>query len=190
MFLLIKKVKYNNLKIINNIIMRKLNIILLAIVAIVVIFVSSTLITPVIVVAEDSAEDAGIDMAAALSLSGIKWIYPGSSVNAEGQTLHNVHLNNPEDPYGAARDIISYTYNFTPYLIISVNNDAAEAIFGDDIVDNIRANDGYHGYAGNDKVKGTMNRGNAVNEAMHAHGANIFQIPIQILEGNIRFIFV
>ena len=170
--------------------MEKLNIILLVIVAIVVIFVSSTLITPVVVVAEDSTEDASIDMAAALSLSGVEWIYPGSSFNAEGHTLHNVHLDNPDDPYGAARDIISYTYNFTPYVIISVNNDAAESIFGDDIIDNIRSNDAYNGYAGNDKVQGTMSRGNAVNEAMHTNGANIFQIPIQIIEGNIRFIFV
>ena len=170
--------------------MRKLNVILLAIVAIVFIFLTSTIMSPIVFVAEDSTEDASIDMAAQLSLKGFDWIYPGSSVNAQGQSLHNVHLNNPEDPYGAARDIISYSYDFTPYLIVSINNNAAEAIFGENIVDDIRSNDGYHGYAGNGNVKGSMSRGDAVDTAMGEHVMNIFQIPIQILMGNIRFIFV
>ena len=170
--------------------MRKLHLVLLTFVAIIVIFLASTIVSPIVFVAEDSAEDASIDMAAKFSLGGFDWIYPGSSVNAEGQTLHNVHLNNPEDPYGAARDIISYTYHFTPHLIVSINNDAADAIFGDSIVDDIRSNDGYHGYAGNDKVKGSMSRGDAVDSAMNQHGMNIFQIPVQMVMGNIRFFFV
>ena len=190
MFLKIKKVKYKNINNHKLITMRKLNIILLAIVAFIVIFLSSTLISPIIVVAEDSTEDASIDMAAKFSLGGYEWVYPGSSHNAQGQTLHNVHLNNPEDPYGAARDIISYTYNYTPHIIVSVNNDAAEAIFGDNIVKDIRSNDGYHGYAGNDKVKGSMSRGDALDTAIDNRVMNVFQIPIQILNGNIRFIFV
>ena len=142
------------------------------------------------IVAEDAAEDASIDMAAKFSLSGFDWIYPGSSINAEGQTLHNVHINHPEDPYGAARDIITYSYHYTPHIIVSVNNDAAEAIFGATIVDDIRANDGYHGYAGNDKVSGSMSRGDAMNTAMTNNGMNIFEIPLQILLGNVRFILV
>ena len=170
--------------------MKVLNLILLAIVAIVVIFITATFISPVVVVAEDSTEDASIDMAAQLSIKGLDWIYPGSSFNAEGQTLHNVHINHPEDPYGAARDIISYTYGFSPFLIVSVNNDAAEAIFGGDIVDDIRSNDAYIGYAGNGNVEGSMSRGDAVETAMSMNGMNIFQVPIQILMGNIKFFFV
>ena len=170
--------------------MKKLNLILLVIVAFIVIFLSSTLISPIIVVAEDSTEDASIDMAAKFSLGGYEWIYPGSSFNAEGQTLHNVHLNHPEDPYGAARDIITYTYNYTPHIFVSVNNDAADAIFGDNMIGEIRSNDGYYGYAGNDNVKGSMSRGDALDTAMDNRMMNVFQIPIQILNGNIRFIFV
>lgn len=170
--------------------MNKLHAILLAIVAINVIFLAATIVSPIIIVAEDSTEDASIDMAAKFSLRGFDWVYPGSSVNAEGQILHNVHMNHPEDPYGAARDIITYSYGYTPHLIVSVNNDAAEAIFGGSIVDDIRTNDGYYGYAGNDKVSGSMSRGDAMDTAMVNNGMNIFEIPLQILMGNVRFIFV
>lgn len=170
--------------------MNKIHLILIAVVAIIVIFLASTIVSPVLIVAEDSAEDASIDMAASFSLSGFKWVYPGSSINAEGQTLHNVHINHPEDPYGAARDIMTYSYSVTPHIIVSVNNDAAGAIFGSTIVDDIRANDGYYGYAGNDKVSGSMSRGDAMDTAMAQNGINVFEIPIQILMGNIRFIFV
>jgi len=170
--------------------MNKIHLILIAVVAIIIIFLASTIVSPVLIVAEDSAEDASIDMAASFSLSGFKWVYPGSSINAEGQTLHNVHINHPEDPYGAARDIMTYSYSVTPHIIVSVNNDAAGAIFGSTIVDDIRANDGYYGYAGNDKVSGSMSRGDAMDTAMAQNGINVFEIPIQILMGNIRFIFV
>jgi len=170
--------------------MNKIHLILIAVVAIIVIFLASTIVSPVLIVAEDSAEDASIDMAASFSISGFKWVYPGSSINAEGQTLHNVHINHPEDPYGAARDIMTYSYSVTPHIIVSVNNDAAGAIFGSTIVDDIRANDGYYGYAGNDKVSGSMSRGDAMDTAMAQNGINVFEIPIQILMGNIRFIFV
>ena len=168
--------------------MKKIGIIFIAIVAIIVIFLISTIASPMLIVAEDSTEDASIDMAATLSITGIDWIYPGSSVNAEGQTLHNVHIDNPQDPYGAARDIMTYSYHFTPHVIISVNNDAAEAIFGATIVDDIRANDGYFGYAGNDNVQGSMSRGDAMDTAMAQNGMNVIQVPIQILMGNIQFI--
>lgn len=164
--------------------------VLLAIVLIVVAFLGATAICPIVIVAEDTTEDASIDMAASFSIGGFNWVYPGSSVNAEGQTLHNVHINHPEDPYGAARDIITYSYGYTPHIFVSVNNDAAEAIFGSSIVDDIRANDGYYGYAGNGNVQGSMSRGDAVGTAMLNDGMNIFEIPIQVLMGNIRFIFV
>ena len=170
--------------------MRKLNVALIALVLIVVIFLASTIVSPVLIVAEDASEDNGIDMAATFSLSGFEWIYPGNSVNAQGQTLHNVYADYPNDPYGAARDIMSYTYHFTPHIIVSINNDAATAIFGEDIIDNIRVNDGYNGYASNDQVSGSMSRGNAVGTAMAQNGMNIFEIPIQFLTGNISIHFV
>lgn len=167
--------------------MSKLKIVLLAIVLIAVVLLVSTIFSPVLIVAEDSGEDASIDMAATFSLGGLEWIYPGSSFNAEGQTLHNVHINDPDNPYGAAREIMEYTYHFTPFLVVSINNEAAEAIFGGSIVDDIRANDAYNGYAGNDKVPGTMSRGDAIDTAMAQDGMNILQIPLQILLGNISF---
>ncbi len=82
--------------------MNKIHLILIAIVAVIVVFLASTLVSPVLIVCEDTGEDASIDMAATFSLAGFEWIYPGNSVNAEGQTLHNVHINDPDDPYGAA----------------------------------------------------------------------------------------
>ena len=172
--------------------MKKLSVVLLIIIVLVVGFMLSTLSSPVLIMADDVEEGGGgaVDMAAKFSITGFEWIYPGSSVNAQGQTLHNIHLDSPDDPYGAARDIMTYTYNFTPHLIVSVNNDGAEAIFGTSIVDDIRANDAYNGYAGNDKVQGTMSRGDAVNAAMTKNGMNVFQIPIQALLGNIAFHFV
>ena len=169
--------------------MNKLSIIFIAIVLIIVAFLASTIVSPVLIIAEDSGEDASVDMAAKFSiLGGFDWVYPGSSHNANGETLHNIHLIDPYDPYQAAKDIIEYTYHWTPHLIISVNNEAAEAIFGADIINNIRANDAYNGYASNQNVPGTMSRGDAVDTAMTKNGMNVFQIPIQILLGNIRFI--
>ena len=154
--------------------MKKLNLIILAVVAVIVIFMASTLVSPILIVCEDMGEDGSIDMAATFSMFGFDWIYPGSSFNSQGQTLHNVHIDNPQDPYGAARDIMSYTYHFTPHLIVSLSSEGAEAIFGDTIVDDIRANDGYFGYAG----------------AMGQHIPNLLQIPVQILLGKITFHFV
>lgn len=171
--------------------MNKLSLIFIAIVLIIVGLLATTIVSPVLIIAEDSGEDASVDMAAKFSLiGGFDWVYPGSSFNANGETLHNIHLISPNDPYHAAQDIISYTYHYTPHIIVSVNNDAAEAIFGKDIVDVIRANDAYNGYAGNENVPGTMSRGDAMDTAMNKNGMNVFQIPIQILLGNIRFIFV
>lgn len=168
--------------------MRKLGIIIIAIIMLIIVFLASTIVSPVLIIAEDSGEDASVDMAAKFSITGIEWVYPGNSYNANGETLHNIHLISPDDPYHAAQDIISYTYHYTPHLIVSVNNDAAEAIFGENIIDDIRANDAYNGYAGNQNVPGTMSRGDALDTAMNEHGMNIFQVPIQILLGNIRFI--
>lgn len=159
------------------------------IIIIIALLLISTIVSPIMIVAEDTEEDSSIDMAATVGLTGFKWVYPGSSVNSEGQTLHNVHINNPEDPYGAARDIMTYSYGVTPHFILSVNNDAAEAIFGQSIVGDIRANDGYFGYAGNGNVQGSMSRGDAVGVAMFENGANVLEIPIQIILGNITLHF-
>lgn len=171
--------------------MNKLGLIFIVILVIIAGLLASTIVSPVLIIAEDSGEDASVDMAAKFTiLGGFDWVYPGSSHNANGETLHNIHLISPDDPYHAAQDIISYTYHYTPHIIVSVNNDAAEAIFGANIVDLIRSNDAYNGYAGNQNVPGTMSRGDAMDTAMNQNGMNVFQIPIQILLGNIRFIFV
>ena len=170
--------------------MSKLKIILLAIILIIVVFMATTIVSPILIIAEDSDEDASIDMAAKFSITGFDWIYPGSSVNAQGETLHNVHLNNPDDPYRAAQDIMVYSYDFKPHIIVSINNEAADAIFGEGIIDDIRANDAYYGYSGNDNVPGTMSRGSAADTAMAEHGMNVFQVPIQMILGNIRIIIV
>ena len=163
--------------------------IILGIIIIVALLLISTIVSPIMIVAEDAEEDASIDMAATIGLTGFNWVYPGSSVNSEGQTLHNVHMNNPDDPYGAARDIMTYSYGITPHVFFSVNNEAAQAIFGGSIVDDIRANDGYFGYAGNGNVAGSMSRGDAVGTAMLENGMNVFEIPIQIILGNISIHF-
>lgn len=167
--------------------MAKSNRIITAVLLIVVLFLLSTIVSPVLIVAEDASEgNPGIDMAATIGITGFNWIYPGSSHNAQGQTLHNVHINNPEDPYGAARDIMAYTYHVTPHVVVSVNNDAAEAIFGESIINDIRANDGYNGYSGL-HPQGSMSRGSAVSTAMVQNGMNVLEIPIQVLMGNISF---
>ena len=171
--------------------MKKLSLILIVIILIVMGFFASTIASPILIIAEDAEEDGSVDMAAKFSIiGGFDWVYPGSSFNANSETLHNIHLISPSDPYHAAQDIISHTYHYTPHIIVSVNNDAAEAIFGKNIVDVIRSNDAYNGYAGNENVPGTMSRGDAMDTAMTQNGMNVFQVPIQILLGNIRFIFV
>lgn len=52
--------------------MKKLHLILIAIVAIIVIFMASTLVSPILIVCEDTGEDASIDMAATFSLAGLE----------------------------------------------------------------------------------------------------------------------
>ena len=170
--------------------MEKIHLILIAVVAIIFMFLVATINSPVLIVAEDAEEDASIDMAAEFSIKGFSWVYPGSSYNSYGQTLHNVHMDYPDNPYEGAKEIMEYTYQESPFLIISVNNYAAETIFGGTIVDDIRANDAYNGYAGNDNVPGTMSRGDAMSVAMIENGINVPMIPIQILLGNISFHFV
>ena len=164
--------------------------IVIAILIIVVLFILSTAVSPVMVLAEDADEGIpGVDMAARFGITGIDWVYPGSSTNANGETLHNIHFIDPDNPYGAAREIMEYSYGVSPHVFFSVNNEAAEAIFGSSIVDDIRANDAYNGYAGSENVQGTMSRGDAVGTAMTNDGMNLLQIPIQLLIGNISIHF-
>ena len=172
--------------------MSKAKVILAIIVVILIALLLFTITSPILIIAEDTTEGSpGIDMAAKFTaLGGFDWIYPGSSVNANGQTLHNVHQDSPDDPYGAARDIMEYSYQFSPHLIISVNPEAAEGIFGAGLIDNIRANDAYNGYSGSENVQGTMSRGDAVDTAMNSGTFNPIAIPTNILMGNIKFIFV
>lgn len=172
--------------------MSKAKVILAIIVVIIIALLLFTITSPILIIAEDTTEGSpGIDMAAKFTaLGGFEWIYPGSSVNANGQTLHNVHQDSPDDPYGAARDIMEYSYQFSPHLIISVNPEAAEGIFGAGLIDNIRANDAYNGYSGSENVQGTMSRGDAVDTAMNSGTFNPIAIPTNILMGNIKFIFV
>lgn len=160
--------------------------IVIVILVLLVVFLLSTAVSPVMVLAEDADEGIpGVDMAARFGITGFDWVYPGSSTNANGETLHNIHFIDPNNPYGAAREIMEYSYGVSPHIFFSVNNDAAEAIFGSSIVDDIRANDAYNGYAGSANVQGTMSRGDAVGTAMANDGMNIFQVPIQLLLGNI-----
>ena len=168
--------------------MNALGKILGVIVLIIVALLIFTTVSPILILAEDTTEGTpGVDMAAKFSpLGGIDWVYPGSSYNANGETLHNIHLIDPDNPYQAAQDIISYTYHYTPHIIVSVNEEAAEAIFGLGLVDNIRANDAYNGYGGAN-VQGTMSRGDAVSTAMGEGTFNPFEIPMQLLMGNINF---
>ena len=172
--------------------MSKVKVILAIIVVILIALLLFTITSPILIIAEDTTEGSpGIDMAAKFTaLGGVDWIYPGSSVNANGQTLHNIHQDSPDDPYGAARDIMEYSYQFSPHLIISVNPEAAEGIFGAGLIDNIRANDAYNGYSGSENVQGTMSRGDAVDTAMNSGTFNPIAIPTNILMGNIKFIFV
>ena len=101
-------------------------IIIVAIALIFLAIILSLISSPILIIAEDTDEgDPGIDMAATLSISGFEWIYPGSSVNSNGETLHNIHLIDPSNPYGAAQEIMQYSYNITPHVIVSINNAAA-----------------------------------------------------------------
>lgn len=146
---------------------------------IVFIGIVATLFSNVIILASDTSEGVpGIDMAAMWNVgSGFQWIYPGSSTNAEGHTLHNIYLDS-NDPYHYAKDIIQHTYNTTPNVCVVVNNTAAERIFGDDLISNIREHDWGEGHSRGDAV--SMSMGNM----------NIFGIFESLLSGDIRIYLI
>lgn len=154
-------------------------VIILAVIVIVGIAATSS----VLIIAEDESEGGipGVDMGATWNLtSGFNWIYPGSSFNAQHQTLHNIHLDDPDNPYGAAKEIMEYTYNISPNIIITVNNNAAEKIFGGDIISDIRQYDWGDG----------MDRGDAADKAMGDFHINYLAIPECLLTGDMKIHFV
>jgi len=155
---------------------KNIGIIILVIIIFCIAFVS---ISNVLVLAEDDTEGSipGIDMAALWSLNGgFQWIYPGSSFDSQGRTLHNIYMT--DNPYQEAKAIMENTYNVTPHILIIVNDKAAEDIFGDDLLDNIRQHDwGEHN-----------SRGDAI--SMSITSVNPLPIIPDILMGNIKIMFI
>lgn len=161
--------------------MKKLSIILLLIIVILFFFASTA---NVLFLAEDTSEsvaEPGVDMAALWSLSGgFQWIYPGSSVNAEGSTLHNIFLFQNHDPYGDAKDIIQYSYNVTPNVCVVLTNNASDKIFGTDMIGSIRENNWGEG----------QSRGNAIDESLSNHPANPLGVIESLLTGDIKIFLI
>lgn len=152
---------------------------LVGIVAVLIIIV--VLVSNVLILAADTSEGEaapGVDMAALWSIGGgFQWIYPGSSHNAQGQTLHNIYLDSDE-PYQFAKDIIEHTYHVSPNVVVVVDDYAAEDIFGNGLVGNIREKDWGEGYS----------RGDAV--SMSITDFNVLQIIPNLLTGHIHIHFV
>ena len=161
----------------------KIGRIIFAVIILAVIVVGIAATSSVLIIAEDESEGGipGVDMGATWNLSsGFTWIYPGSSFNAQHQTLHNIHLDDPDDPYGAAKEIMEYTYHISPNIIITVNNNASEKIFGGDIISDIRQ------YDWGDR----MDRGDAADKAMSDFHMNYLAIPECLLTGDMKIHFV
>ncbi|WP_409199504.1 hypothetical protein [Methanobrevibacter sp. DSM 116169] len=149
---------------------------LIAIAVVVLVFLSST----VLFLAEDETEGSipGVDMAAVWQIpEGFQWIYPGSSKSANGHTLHNIHMEDG-DPYQYAKQIMEYTYNISPNICVVINNDAAESMFGDDIVGNIREHDWGEGNP----------RGEAIEMSMDKF--NIFGAIMSLIKGDIKIFLI
>ena len=157
--------------------MKALGKIVVLIIAILLIFLLSS---NVLFLAEDTTEsvqEPGVDMAALWSLStGFTWIYPGSSTNAEGSTLHNIFLFSNGKPYEDAKEIMQYSYNVTPNICVTVNNNASDRIFGSDMIDDIRQKNWGEG---ND-------RGDAVDASLAEHPPNILGVIESLITGDIR----
>jgi len=133
----------------------------------------------ILFLAEDETEGVpGVDMAAVWSFSGgFKWIYPGSSINQHGHTLHNIHLKDG-DPYQHAKVIMEYSYNVSPNICVVINNAAANRIFGDGILGDIREEDWGQGNS----------RGVAIENSVSQF--NIFGAIISIFSGDVRIFFI
>ena len=149
------------------------------IVAIIVILVAILAVSNVLILAQDDTEGSipGVDMAALWSLNGgFQWIYPGSSHDPQGRTLHNIYML--DEPYQEAKIIMQYTYNVDPHILVIINDQAAAHIFGDNILDTIRQHDWVEGNS----------RGDAV--AMSITSVNPLPIIPDILMGNIRIMLI
>lgn len=154
-------------------------IIIISIIIIFMILIIGFLSSSILFLAEDDTEGIpGVDMAGIWSFSGgFQWIYPGSSVNQEGHTLHNVHLKDG-DPYQHAKRIMEYSYNISPNICVAINNAAAERIFGEGILGNIREEDWGQGNA----------RGVAIENSVTQF--NIFGAIISLFSGDIRIFLI
>ena len=146
---------------------------------IVVLFLAITAFSGILILAQDDTEGGipGVDMAALWSVNGgFTWIYPGSSFDPQGRTLHNIYML--DDPIEEIRVIMDYTYNVNPHILVIINDQAAGHIFGDNILDTIRQHDWVEGNS----------RGDAV--AMSITSVNPLPIIPDILMGNIKIMFI
>ena len=146
---------------------------------IVVLLLAITAFSNVLILAQDDTEGGipGVDMAALWSLhGGFTWIYPGSSHNANGHTLHNIYMT--DHPYQDAQDIMHHTYGVTPHILVIINDKAAAHIFGDNILDTIRQHDWGEGHS----------RGDAV--AMSITQVNLLPVIPDIIMGNIKILLI
>ena len=153
--------------------------ILAGIVAIIIILLAILAFSNVLILAQDDTEGSipGVDMAALWSVhGGFEWIYPGSSFDPQGRTLHNIYML--DDPYQEAKIIMQNTYNVDPHILVIINDQAAAHIFGDNILDAIRQHDWVEGNS----------RGDAV--AMSITSVNPLPIIPDILMGNIRIMLI
>ena len=153
--------------------------ILAGIVAIIIILLAILAFSNVLILAQDDTEGSipGVDMAALWSVrGGFEWIYPGSSFDPQGRTLHNIYML--DDPYQEAKIIMQNTYNVDPHILVIINDQAAAHIFGDNILDTIRQHDWVEGNS----------RGDAV--AMSITSVNPLPIIPDILMGNIRIMLI
>ena len=152
---------------------------LAAIVVLVVLFLAITAFSNVLILCQDDTEGGipGVDMAAMWSIhGGFTWIYPGSSFDPQGRTLHNIYML--DDPIEEVRVIMDHTYNVNPHVLVIINDQAAAHIFGDNILDTIRQHDWVEGNS----------RGDAV--AMSITQVNPLPIIPDILMGNIRIMLI
>ena len=159
--------------------MADLKTILLAIVAVIVVLLAIFAVSNVVILAQDDTEGGipGVDMAALWSLNGgFQWIYPGSSYDPQGRTLHNIYML--DNPYQEVKTIMQYTYGVNPHILVIINDQAAAHIFGEDILSTIRQHDWVEGNS----------RGDAV--AMSITSVNPLPIIPDILLGNIKIMVI
>lgn len=146
---------------------------------IVVLLLAITAFSNVLILAQDDTEGGipGVDMAALWSLNGgFTWIYPGSSFDPQGRTLHNIYML--DEPYQEAKIIMENTYGVSPHILVIINDQAAAHIFGENILDTIRQHDWVEGNS----------RGDAV--AMSITQVNLLPVIPDILMGNIRIMLI